>query len=331
MRQSYNFIAIGDTVTDAFIDLHEGGAAHLDIDKGMRELCMRFADKIPYDNVTVVPAVGNSANAAVAAARLGLASALVSNVGGDYFGQECLSALKAEKVAAEFITVHKDIKTNYHYILWYEDDRTILIKHEEYPYHLPDIDDPKWVYFSSLSGNSEEFHRVVLNYLQEHPKIKLAFQPGTFQMKMGLHKLAGLYKRSEVFICNKEESQRILEIDERDIKVLLKKMHDIGPKLVVITDGPKGAYASDGESAWFMPPYPDPKPPYERTGAGDAFSSTFVVALCLGKSIPEALLWAPINSMSVVQQVGARAGLLTREQIESYLAKASADYKPKKI
>src|SRR3989338_8772754 len=133
MRQSYNFIAIGDTVTDAFIDLHEGGAAHLDIDKGMRELCMRFADKIPYDNVTVVPAVGNSANAAVAAARLGLASALVSNVGGDYFGQECLAQLQREKVSTDFMVIHKGMKTNYHYVLWFDDDRTILVKHETYP------------------------------------------------------------------------------------------------------------------------------------------------------------------------------------------------------
>src|SRR3989344_8998043 len=98
MTQSYDFVAIGDTVTDAFIDLKENTGTHLDIDKGAKELCMRFADKIPYDEVYVVPAVGNSANAAVAASRLGLKSALVSNIGDDYFGKECLDALKTEKV-----------------------------------------------------------------------------------------------------------------------------------------------------------------------------------------------------------------------------------------
>ena len=105
----------------------------------------------------------------------------------------------------------------------------------------------------------------------------------------------------------------------------------LGPKIVVVTDGPKGAYAYDGSEFWFMPPYPDPKPPYERTGAGDAFSSTFTVALALGKSIPEALSWAPINSMSVVQYVGAREGLLTQAKMEEYLKNAPPDYKPKKI
>ena len=111
----------------------------------------------------------------------------------------------------------------------------------------------------------------------------------------------------------------------------MKSLADLGPKIVVVTDGPAGAYAHDGKSAWFMPPYPDPKLPYERTGAGDAFSSTFVVALCLGLRVEDALRWAPINSMSVVQYVGAREGLLTRYKLEKYLSEATADYIPKLI
>ncbi|QQG45380.1 MAG: carbohydrate kinase family protein [Candidatus Sungiibacteriota bacterium] len=326
----YDFIAIGDTATDAFIRLKDA-SVHCDIDRERCVICMRFKDKIPYEAVYVVPAVGNSANASVAASRLGLKSALVSNIGDDYFGQECLDALKKEKVDTEFIKIHKDQKTNYHYVLWYEDDRTILIKHEEFEYSLPEIDKPKWVYFSSLAGNSLPFHKIVEKYLYDHPSIKLAFQPGTFQIKAGKDVLKKIYERSDVFLCNKEEAQRILGTDEKEIKKLLQMMHKLGPKIVVITDGPAGAYASDGQNAWSMRSYPDPKPPYERTGAGDAFSSTFVVALCLGLDVPEALRWAPINSMSVVQYVGAREGLLSRKKLEEYLAEAPADYFPKKI
>lgn len=326
----YDFIAIGDTVTDAFIRIKDA-ALHCDINREQCEICFRFADKVPYESVTIIPAVGNSANAAVSAARLGLKSALVSNVGNDYFGKECIDALKKENVAGDFIKMHEGQKTNYHYVLWYEDDRTILIKHEEYPYALPDMGSPKWVYFSSLGGNSESFHKIVEWYLYDHPDIKLAFQPGTFQMKMGQHKLARIYERAEVFICNKEESRRILETDVSDVKILLGMIHDLGPQIVVITDGTKGAYAFDGKKVLFMPPYPDPKPPFERTGAGDAFSSTFVAFLALGMSVEDALMRAPINSMSVVQYVGAREGLLTREKLEEYLKNAPEDYKPKKI
>jgi len=148
-------------------------------------------------------------------------------------------------------------------------------------------------------------------------------------MKFGKESLKGIYKRSDLFLCNKEEAQRILEIEERDIKKLLKMMAALGPKITVITDGVKGAYSYDGKEMLFMRPYPDPKPPLERTGAGDAFSSTFTVALALGMNIRDALKWAPINPMSVVQQIGARAGLLTRKELEEYLAKAPDDYEPK--
>ena len=327
----YDLVAIGDTVTDAFIKL-EDAAAHIDINRGNREICMRFADKIPYEDVYIVPGVGNSANAAVAASRLGLKSAIVSNLGDDYFGKECLQVLQAEKVGIEYIKIHQGLKTNYHYVLWYEDDRTILIKHEEYRYELPDIDEPSWIYLSSLCGNSASWHKELEDYFLKHPNIKLAFQPGTFQISLGKEALRGIYKRSAVVLVNKEEAQRILGTDEGEPKKLLEMMHGLGPEVVVITDGVKGAYASGGgEGAWYMPPYPDPKPPLERTGAGDAFSSTFVSYLAQGKSLSEALMRAPINSMSVVQYVGAREGLLTTAKLEDYLKAAPPEYKPQLI
>ena len=330
MDKPYDFIAIGDVVTDAFIQLKEA-SVHCNINREQCEICMKFADKIPYESVTVIPAVGNSANAAVSAARLGLSSALVANIGDDYHGKEALDALAVEKVSTEFVRVNAGEKTNYHYVLWFEDDRTILVKHEEYNYKLPDIDDPKWVYLSSLGSNSLSFHHEIEKYLHDHSEVKLAFQPGTFQIKLGKDELAGIYRRTNAFFCNKEEAERILGTAEHDIRKLLGGIHALGPKIVVISDGPKGAYAYDGYDsgeAWFLPAYPDPKPPFERTGAGDAFSSTFTVALALGKSVREALMWGPVNSMSVVQQIGARAGLLTRERLEEYLAKAPEDYRP---
>jgi sugar/nucleoside kinase (ribokinase family) len=76
---------------------------------------------------------------------------------------------------------------------------------------------------------------------------------------------------------------------------------------------------------------PDPKPPYERTGAGDAFASTIACALALGKTLPEALQWGGINSMSVVQEIGAQKGLLTQEKIEEYLKQAPESYRARKI
>lgn len=325
-KKQHDIITIGDTVTDAFIRLKD---AHINckLNSSDCEICMKYGDKIPYDFVEVCKAVGNSANAAVSFARLGLRTAIISDLGSDTNGFEAVDEFKKNNVDTKFVTLHKGKKTNYHYVLWYEVDRTILIKHETYERHLPKSINPKWIYLSSLGEDSLEFHKEISTYLKDHPDVKLAFQPGTFQMKFGTEALKDIYARTEVFFCNLEEAERILGLQTTDIKTLALGLSKLGPKTVVITDGPKGAYVTYGDKTIFMPAYPDPKPPYERTGAGDAFASTFIGALALGKTPEEALTWAPINSMSVVQEIGAQKGLLSQAQVQQWLDKAPENYK----
>lgn len=329
--KNIDFLAIGDITTDAFIKLKEADV-HCKIDTESCELCMRFGDKVPFEYVKIVKAVGNSANASVAISRLGISSGLISQIGDDMNGKDCVDVLKKEKVDNRYVKVHKDKLSNYHFVLWYDVDRTILINHIEYDYSFPKIKKaPKWIYLSSLASNTLDYHREISDYLSINKNVKLAFQPGTFQIKLGIEKLKDIYKRTEVFICNVEEAQRILNNKTRDIKVLLSEIHAHGPKIVIITDGPKGAYMLDGDHFYFIPIYPDPKPPVERTGCGDAFSATFVGALMLGKTPLEALTWAPVNPMSVIQYVGAQEGLLTHENIEWWLKNAPHEYKPREI
>jgi ribokinase len=324
-----DFLAVGDITTDAFIKLKE---AHVtcDVDKENCQICMKFGDKIPFESATVVRAVGNSANAAVSASRLGLSSALIADIGGDQNGRECLASLKSDGVSTKYVRVHKDMETNYHYVLWYGDERTILVQHQDYARHLPSLTPPRWLYLSSLGGNSYDYHLTLVEWLKKNPEVKLAFQPGTFQISLG-DKLEDVYRRTDLFFCNKEEAQRILGSAETDAKKLMNMLRALGPKTVILTDGPRGAYAYDGTTAYFMPVYPDPKPPFERTGAGDAYASTLTVALAKNKTLEEALMWASVNSASVVQDIGAQRGLLTEKQILGWLAKAPTDYKPKKI
>ncbi len=325
-----DFLAIGDMVTDAFIRISN---AHVNQIGENQELCMPYADKVPFEFTEVVRAVGNSANAAVAAARLGVSSGLVANVGDDEEGNLCLRALEAQHVDTAFISRQKGKKTNYHYVLWYGKDRTILVKHEAFDYKLPELSEPKWIYLSSLGDHTEAYHEEIVDYIEKHPNAKLVFQPGTYQMKLGTERLARIYKNTEVFFCNVEEAERILGISggAGNIKNLLNGLHALGPKTAVITDGPNGSYGSDGQRQFFLAAYPDQKPAYERTGAGDAFASTTSVALMLGKDLETAMKWGSINSMSVVQEIGAQKGLLTQDKIQMYMANAPQNWNGKLI
>jgi len=334
MSNQYDFVSIGDIVVDAFIELNIDHAdVSIDMDTGRKTLQMPFGSKLPYNDVTVVNAVGNSPNAAVSAHRLGLKTALVTNVGNDRYGNDCLDALRREGVHTDYIKVHERKGTNYHYVLRYGPERTILIKHEQYPYTLPDFEvPPRFIYFSSIGEHGIDYHFEIAQYVAEHEETKLVFQPGTFQIKLGPEKLKEVYENTEIFFCNKEEAQEIIGSDTKDVPTLIREFKKLGPKLPVITDGPNGAYVVDADDqAWHMPMYPDPAPPVDRTGAGDSFSSTFTAAIALGLTPAEALTWGPINSMSVVQHIGAQAGLLTREKLQEFLANAPAEYKAEKI
>lgn len=330
MAEQPDVISVGDIVTDAFIKLIDDQAVTYKNDQG-KWLAMPFGTKLPYDHVEILNAVGNAANAAVAFARLGLNTAFVTNVGGDQAGRDMIAALEKEGIDHRFVRINADKKSNYHYVLWYKEERTILIKHEEYDYHWPHFrpaEIPRWLYFSSISEHAIPYHDQVADWLDQNPDVKLAFQPGTFQMQAGAERLQRLYARSEVVILNREEAVFVTGGHYDDLHDLLDRLHGLGTKIAVITDGPDGAYASDGQQRLKMPLYPDPVPPKERTGAGDAFASTFVAALAKGNNLEGALQWAPINSMSVVQETGAQAGLLTEQQLEDYLKQSPDWYKP---
>ena len=322
----YDFVSFGDITTDAFIKLKDA-SVNCDINHEHCMLCVKFGQKIPYESVTEVRAVGNGPNAAVSVHRLGLSSAPVTDIGDDRNGVDCIETLKKQGVSTEFVRVHPGKTTNYHYVLQYEAERTILVKHEAYDYKMPVFaEPPAWFYLTSLPLGSLEYQLQIAKYAKENGA-KLALQPGTFQLGLGKEKLAPVYQTSEIVFCNKEEAQQILGTDEHDMKSLLAGIRALGPKIAVITDGPKGSSIMDDNGAWSMPMYPDPAPPKNRTGAGDATASTTVAYILKGLEPKEALLRGLVNAASVVQGIGAQAKLLSKEEIEEWYAKRPADFK----
>ncbi len=330
MEQPY-ILAIGDIFTDAFITLGDETAKI--IKEGDTEwLAVPFGRKPPYEKVDIVKSVGPSPNVAVSIARLGYRAGLMAWVGGDATGTEALDHLKGENVNIEPMVVEEDKATSYWYVLCYKADRTMLVKSEKYRYEWRDpATKPDWIYLAYLGEDSWPLHEGLLDYLNRNPEVKFALQPGTFQFKWGAEKMAGLYRRSNIVLMNREEAMDVTGLPYDSVKNLANGLHELGPEIAVITDGPNGSYASKDGKVLTIPNYPDPQPPLERTGAGDAFSSTFVAAIAAGESLETALAWSPINSMNVVQHIGAQRGLLGKEDLQKYLAEAPEWYKVKEI
>lgn len=325
-------LAIGDIFTDAFIKLKDEEARIITDDEGVEWLGVKFGQKMPYDEVDIVSSVGPSPNASVSFSRLGLRSGLMAWLGDDQVGRDSFTYLKQQGVDTSTLATETGAKSTYWYVLRYGADRTMLVKNEEYAYEWQEPKEvPAWIYLSQISPNAWGVHEKLLGYLEAHPEVKLAFQPGTSHFRWGVDKLRDIYKRSHIVVMNREEAVDVTGKDHNSLRDLTIALHDLGPQIVVITDGPSGSYASYDFKLVTIPNYPDPAPPFERTGAGDAFASTIVAALARGESMDTALRWAPINSAYVVQKLGAQAGLLTYEALQQYLSNAPEEYRIQEI
>lgn len=313
----FDLISVGDCVIDTFVPLKD---AKVEVIDGERMLCMRFGDKIPVEpSVSLV--AGNAANNAVGGSRLKMKTAIYTNVGEDEDGDKIKNKFKLEGIDTRYVVKNSGMISNHHVVLDYKGERTILIYHQPWKFHLPELDRVRWVYFTSLSPSFVDSNLVdqLTRYL-EQTGAKLLYNPGTFQIKIGVKKNPRLLSLTELFIVNKEESKLILgydEVDKVDIKKLLKGIMDLGPRQVVITDGENGSYGSDGEKFFQMGLFPAHL--VEMTGSGDAYATGTLAGLFYGESLDQAMRWGAANGASVVEQVGPQAGLLTYYQMQEKL------------
>lgn len=316
----FDLISIGDSVVDTFIPLEE---AEIEVQGGEKGLVLRFGDKIPVGPATSLVA-GNAANNAVGSARLGLKTAIFTYVGDkdeEQYDHRIVAKFKEENVDTKYVMHDQNLPSNHHIVLDFKGERTILIYHQPWQYQLPDLDKTRWVYFTSLGPTFINSNLVpdLINYL-ERVGAKLLFNPGTFQIKLGVKKNARLLSLTEVFIVNVEEAKIILGFNNGskvEIKKLLKGLADLGPRLVIITDGEKGSYGFEGETFYHLDIFPAKF--LEMTGAGDAYATGVLAALFYGKNLAEAMRWGTANGAAVVEKIGPQAGLLSYDKMQERL------------
>ncbi len=316
----YDLITIGDTVIDTYIPIDDAEILEKD---GQKFLSLKYGFKIPVsDGVSVV--AGNAANNAIGASRLKLKTAIYTNVGNkdDEENDDRIKAkLKKEGVDIRYIGETDDLPSNHNIVLTYKGERTILVHHQPFKYELPDLDKSKWVYLTSMAPNYIDTSVInqLINYL-ERTGAKLAYQPGTFQVKLRAKKQHRLLSNTEFFIVNVQEAIHFLEDERKEpvpIKDLLGGLYKLGPRMVVITDGGKGSFGFDGEKYYQLECFPAKL--VEMTGAGDSFATATLAGLFYGNPLPEAMRWGAANSASVVEQIGSTPGLLTLNKMEEKL------------
>lgn len=277
------------------------------------QLCFNYAEKIPvqakYQTVG-----GNAANTAVGFARLGYNAAIYTHLGDDDSGEQMMLQLKKNKVKTDFVQIDKNKESNYNTIINTHGERTILTYHQQREYKLPKLTPADWLYFTSLGTGFESIIPDVLEYAIKN-KVKIVFQPGTYQIKYGSPRVQSLLHHTKILFLNKEEVQYYFNTQENDYSILLDVMLKAGPETVVLTDGKNGAFAASGKDKYFLK-VPCDQERVDTTGAGDSFATGFTSAMMDGLKLEDGLIRGQLEASSVIRQIGAQTGLLYKKDLD---------------
>ena len=309
-------LSIGDCTMDMFLGMDTAASRLCKLDKKDCYLLLSYANKIEAES-QVFATGGNSSNLAIGSARLGLKASFYTILGDDSIGDGIIKGFIKEKVGIEYVKREGE-DTNFHVVLNHEGERTILIYHHKRKYKLPKLKKSAWIYYSSMGEGFQSIHKDLVAHVKKN-KIKMGFNPGTIQLKAGYKVLKSVLEVTEVLIVNTEEAHHLLGSKHNgvNLKKLLMQLAELGPKQIVVTDGPNGSYGYDGTQFWHAGIFDVPV--LERTGAGDSTSTGIIAAMVHGKPLSEALRWGVFNSASVIQEIGPQKGLLKKSQMQKFL------------
>lgn len=276
--------------------------------KGVKYEQLPVGQKLDLDEV-IFATGGNVSNAAVTFARQGLNSKYAWCLGNDVASEGILKDLDKEGIDTSHVFQGEPYRASYSTVIMLSGgERTILNYKGTMPtadsteLDLSVIEEGDWIYISSL-GDMDLLNNIITRAAEHGVKVML--NPAGVELK-NPDKLKGLLEDVEVLTVNKEEAQMIVEGET--IEELARHAHNYCP-VVIVSDGPNGAVATDGNTVVTAGMYED-VPVVDRTGGGDAFGSGFLAYYSQGHSLKDSIIFASANSTSVVQKVGAKEGIL---------------------
>lgn len=319
-------ICIGSACKDIFFPTDEGIVSDTLSDL-MSQKKITFELGAKYKIEDRAESIGGvAANVAIGMAKLGLSSACYSNIGDDPSAQWIEGELARNRVDISLISHEKNFPSDLSAIVVDKKsgDRVIFSnqkangKMKIIPENLVGAE---WLFIGDLHGDWEK-HLDDICAIAKEKRIRVANNPRQTNIHDNPKKVLEIISETQVLFANKDESIEILsalpaefskeELD--DEMFLVKKLKDLGPEVVAITDGLRGAWAGDGKEVVFAPGIKVEAK--DTTGAGDAFSSAFFSAYIKEKSLKDCVKWGIANSSNEVKFYGAVEGLLSEDEIE---------------
>ncbi len=313
-------------------------------------LAIPFGEKIDLENIAYFLG-GGAANTAINFSQLGHDAALIASCGNDSTGTFILQELKKQQISTEHLIINPTAPSGTSYILYNKCHDRIIFVHrgansciDQKLFPLQTIENYDGLYLTSMRQNEQLLTGIVSQASRK--KIPIAINPGSTQLSTGAQELCAALHAISILILNRSEAATLLKamrthgndfiVNDADTKTcstkttlfstpldpedstttiidFFKTMLNLGPNIVIVTDGPCGVYVATKNDLWHHQALPVTV--IDTVGAGDAFGSTFVAIYWHSKNILHALKGGMYQSTSVIQKMGAHAGLLKKEAL----------------
>lgn len=321
-------ICIGSACKDIFFPTGEGLIMETPEDMlAQKKIAFELGAKYKIEERTEALG-GCAANVAVGLARLDISSECYAKIGDDIVADWILDNLKKNNVETENIKKEKGCMSDMSAIV--VDSRSaerVIFSNQKANGTLSidpaEIKNADWFFIGDLHGNWEN-HLDEIFETASDAGINTAYNPRQANIHDNVRKIIEKIKGTDVLFLNKDEAMEIIIAASseqesaksekiNDEEFLLQELGKLGAKVVALTDGTRGAWASDGENTFYVPA--QKVPAVDSTGAGDSFASGFLAAYIKGNDLSECLKWGIVNSSSSVQFYGAIDGLLGEREI----------------
>lgn len=314
MNPKYDIITFGSTTQDVFLKSKNFKIKEEKKVFAGKGICISLGSKIMVEDIEFLSG-GGGTNTAFTFKNQGFKVAYCGVVGEDFSGRAIKKELKNKGISTEFLYFTNKKHTNYSVILATDKERTILV-YRGASDELKEKDilwqklKAKWFYLAPFSQKLIILFEKILKFAKRN-KIKIAINPGNTQLQIEKRKLKKLLNLADVLILNQEEASLATNLPYDREKEIFKKLDKWIKGICIMTKGPLGGIVSDGKYLYYYGILKTKKE-IDHTGLGDAFGSGFITGLIKTNSIEYAIQLASANATSCLLKLGAKKGLLKK-------------------
>jgi len=283
-------------------------------------LCEVYGGKTEAQNISLQTG-GAGTNVAVGLSRLGLVSATLARVGDDWMKDLVLNDLKSEGVDISMVQIGEGEKTGMSVVLVADDGGRSIITYRGAAKDMNSgeidwgkISGADWIQIAALGGNMALVEDMVSFARKE--KILVGWNPGKGELSQK-ERVLRILPKIDLLILNRMEGAQLVQQSYEEMKEMAQKISSFGVKEAVITDGKRGAGVIAGGVWTFAPAFKTKS--VDDTGAGDAFIAGMVAGILGDKDLATSLKMGLANGASEVTDLGAKTGLLRKNEMSKWL------------